>query len=263
MFRKLRIGPGRCMGIMIATGILVVLLSWAAVVLATDITADGNCSEWAAADWIDDDGDEPSISNEYDFDPIYATINTAETQFFFRYNTISNTMVQYDSYTRAYFDIDDDPATGYAVDCHSGTIGAERRLVWDMDDETCNVYGWDGSGWTLIDNDCVGAPGGYGQKSDTCVEIGADTADLGFGSSDHVAVQMHFENGVPSSDDEVCFGYGSGTTDVELSSFSACSERTSANKRGSTSLWPVALLSGLMAVSAGGFIVWKRRELAP
>jgi hypothetical protein len=95
------------------------------------------------------------------------------------------------------------------------------------------------------------------------VGVWADTADLGFGSSDHVAVQMHFENGVPSSDDEVCFGYGSGTTDVELSSFSACSERTSANKRGSTSLWPVALLSGLMAVSAGGFIVWKRRELAP
>ncbi|MGB3905949.1 MAG: hypothetical protein WBB22_13615, partial [Anaerolineae bacterium] len=91
----------------------------------------------------------------------------------------------------------------------------------------------------------------------------ADGADLGLDGTDLVPICILFENadfsGYP--DDTICFEYDIPSA-VELSSFTACSERGRPSEPWFTWLWPVGLVSGLVAVSAGGLVLWRRKGLA-
>lgn len=93
-----------------------------------------------------------------------------------------------------------------------------------------------------------------------CVEIGVDGAVMGL-SEDLAAIHLYFDNAATPLDDHVEFDFDVPTA-VELSSFSATSQSRSADEPGLTSAWPVALVSGVRAVSAGGLVLWRRKGLA-
>ena len=83
------------------------------------------------------------------------------------------------------------------------------------------------------------------------------------GGAAEIPICVLFENGQgfpPIVDDSGCFDYD--PTAVKLSSFTACSERGRPSEPWFTWLWPVGLVSGVVAVSAGGFVLWRRSGLA-
>lgn len=275
MLRKSQIRPGRWMAIMVAVGGLIVFLLLVSVAVGaapdpSDVTVDGNCAtfagEWPANSWIKDDGDEGDIPDEYDIRDVYATNSQTATipYHFVRYNTAANVYININATTNVFYDLDDNPNTGSSETCDVGSIGAERYVSWNMQRDYCDIYEWNSGTelWDWVSSDCDGEPSVQGQKSDTCVEVKAEMADLGI-STDLIALKIWFENndsGGPP-DDIVCFDYDTPTA-VELSSFSATSQSRSADEPGLTSLWPVGLVSGVVAVSAGGLVLWRRKGLA-
>jgi len=186
-------------------GLLFALTAGAASI---DITIDGDCSEWTAKEWILDDGDETHIPDQYDIRDVYASFNADKSMHAVHYETGANLYVNSGAFTQIWYDIDANAATGYPI----GNIGAERRVLWNMDTDICRVYSWNPglSQWVLVANDCNGEPCGIGQKASTCVEIGADTEDLGIDSSGQIALCMLFENAdfVGPADDTTCFVFG-------------------------------------------------------
>jgi len=260
MLKGRRTKSGRWMAILIAVGALIVFLLWAAVAWATNITVDANCSDWDSGDYLHDDGDEGAIPDKYDMRGIYATVNISGAQHFVAYTTTVNIQINSTTATNVWYDIDHNPSTGYPV----GPIGADRQVAWRMDNDSCELSEWDAgnSEWDLLATDCDGAPSGIGTKG-TCVEVGADGADLGLDGSDLVPICILFENAdfAGYQDDTTCFDYDVPSA-VELSSFTACSERGRPNGPWFTWLWPVGLVSGVVALFAGGLVLWRRKEPA-
>lgn len=275
MLRKSQIRPGRWMAIVVAVGGLIVFLLLVSVAVGaapdpSDVTVDGNCAtfagEWPANSWVKDDGEEGGIPDVYDIRDVYATNSQTATipYHFVRYDTGSDLLINLGASTSVYYDLDDNASTGKSETCDVGSIGAERRVLWFMAFDTCYVYEWNSDiiDWDLISTDCNGEPSGTGDKGSTCVELGIEMADLGI-SEDLIAIKIFFENddsGGPG-DDIACFDYDTPTA-VEMSSFSATSQSRAADEPGLTSLWPVGLVSGVVAVSASGFVLWRRKGLA-
>lgn len=272
MLKELQVRPGRLIGIVVAVGALIVFLVLVSVAIGappdpSDVTVDGNCAtfagEWPANSWVMDDGDEILIPDQYDIRDVYATNSQTATipYHFVRYNTAANVYININATTNVFYDLDDNPDTGSSEACDVGSIGAERYVSWNMQRDYCDIYEWNSGTelWDFVSSDCDGEPSGQGQKSNTCIELGADADDLGI-QFDAMAVKIWFENndsGGPP-DDIVCFDYDTPTA-VELSSFSATSQSRSADEPGLTLLWPVGLLSGAAAVSAGGLVAWRRK----
>lgn len=193
-----------------------------------NITVDGDCNtggsgEWPSNTWIQDDGDEGDIPDQYDWRDVYATLSTNGSQYYIRFNTASNLYLNAGASTTFWYDTDYNSSTGYYATCPTGSaIGAERRVVWNMETGSCSIYQRSGSSWVLVSNDCNGVPIGEGQKSSTCIETGADSYDLGIDSTDKMRIRALFENadGEGPPDDIVCFDYDIPTA-VSLASFTA------------------------------------------
>jgi len=219
--RLRRIRPAQWAAILAALSLMLVALFtstlWADYI---NITIDAVCTEWTSNEYILTDPNEADIPDEYDIGDVYASLNTNGTMHAVHYDTIANLYINSGASTQIWYDIDADSTTGYPI----GGIGAERRVLWSMDTDSCEVARWDSgtNQWVLVDNDCNGEPSGIGQKTTTCVEIGADTLDLGIDSTDTLAICMLFENadfaGPP--DDTVCFVYDLPTA-VNLAYFTA------------------------------------------
>jgi hypothetical protein len=189
--------------ILVALLALATFILWTAVAVATNITVDGDGSDWASADFILDDGDEGLIPDEYDIRSVYATLNDGQLQHFIAFTTAASTQINTQSAINVWYDLDANAATGYPL----GPIGVERHLAWRMDTDACEVNEWTGSSFDLVSNDCDGAPSGLGTNKGSFVEVGADTAALGLGGTSKLDICMLFENadfgGYP--DDTVCF----------------------------------------------------------
>ena len=276
MLNELQVRPGRLIGIVVAVGALIVFLVLASVAVGappdpSDVWVDGNCAsfaeEWPTNSLAMDDGNETLIPDQYDILDVYATNSQTATipYHFVRYNTAADVYINVGATTNVFYDLDNITTTGSPEFCDVGSIGAERFVSWNMQKDLCDIYEWNSGTelWDFVSSDCDGEPSGQGQKGNTCVEVKAEMADLGI-SNDLIAVKVWFENNASGGppDDIVCFDYDTPTA-VELSSFTACSESARPSEPGRTWLWPVGLVSGVVAVSAGGLVLWKRKEPAP
>jgi len=258
--------------------LLALLVSVATAATPSNVVLDGNPEtfpgEWPADSWIMDDGLEdvrPNIPDQYDIRNVYATNSQTTTTpyHFVRYDTQDNLYINIGASTAIYYDTDDITATGELIDCPEGSdfdnLGADFMVYFDMRSGICDIYRYNSISlkndiW--LSSNCDGAPSGAGDQGDTCFEIQALADDLDL-DVDEFAVYLLFENratGGPG-DDDLCFSYDIPTS-VELSSFTACSEPEPRSEPGLTSLWPVGLVSGVVAVAAGGLVLWRRKGLS-
>ena len=188
--------------------VLVLFVSAAAVVAATDITVDGNGSEWAWSNYQGSDTLEPEVPDQYDMIPVYATVDVDDGEYCIRFDTAANMMVNYGSYVQVFYDTNDDPGSGISEKCQTGfgNIGAERVVHWQMrNDADCTIMD---DAWNKISADCNGEPdGSRGGTGTTCIEMCADAGDLGIQADQLPTVKIFVENGDSSAyqDDIFCY----------------------------------------------------------
>ena len=251
MLRKSRNRWTLAAGVALVLCLLLVPVVWAA------ITVDGDCSDsdWSGNLDLTDPQDVSPPADEYDIGDVYALQQSGDL--FIRFDTLDNIDVTGDAFINIWFDVDDDPDTGWAA----YGAGWDSRLRWDMptSDDSCELAYWDGDFDQLRCSGDSCCDGEWGSSS-TCTEIFISGEDLQLGEND-VPILLYFDNGTLPSDDIVLWDHES-TTAVELSSFTACSQRGRPSQPWFTWLWPVGLVSGLVAVSAGGFVMWRRKGLA-
>ncbi|MGB3905129.1 MAG: hypothetical protein WBB22_09415, partial [Anaerolineae bacterium] len=247
-------------GVALVLCLLLVPAVWAA------ITVNGDCtdSDWSGHLDLEDPRDTVDPQTDaYDIQWVYSTTES-DGDLFIRYNTYGNIVVNESAFTEVWFDTDNNPGSGHYDEDEHGTVGAEYRMKWYMTadppfSDACYLYEWTDPTWTQLctgDSCCNGEWG----TSSTCVEIFVSGQQLGLYAAE-LPVHLYFDNAATPSDDHVQWDYDIPTA-VELSAFTACSERGRPSEPWFTWLWPVGLVSGLVAVSAGGFVLWRRKGLA-
>jgi len=191
--------------IILVLGMLAVLVSVAGVAAATNITLDGDFSDWSGETPLGTDPNESGIPDQYDIGNAYAAVSDSGLQHFIAFTTLASIRINPASAVNVWYDTDANAATGYAL----GPIGAERQLAWRMDTDTCELSAWDDANgeWDLLATNCDGAPSGIGPDKGTFAELGSDTAHLGLGGTGKLDICMLFENADFGGyeDDTVCF----------------------------------------------------------
>jgi len=252
MLRKSRTRRTLAAGVALVLCLLLVPVVWAA------ITVDGVCTDgdWSGKLDVTDPQDVFPQSDEYDIGDLY-TLEESDGDFFLRFDTLANIVVTGDAFINIWFDTDSDPITGWSA----YGAGWDYRLRWNMPtgDDSCEVAYWDGDFDQLACSGDLCCDGDWGSSS-TCTEIFVSGEDIQLGGNP-MPILLYFDNGTLPSDDIVLWDHEL-TTAVELSSFTACSERGRPSEPWFTWLWPVGLVSGVVAVSAGGIVLWRRKGLA-
>lgn len=220
------------------------------VVQATDITVDGDPSDWSGLSPADTDPNESNVDDEYDIGDFYFTESDNNATLYLRFDLYDKLVFNDLGQIVVYFDVDQSTSTGLDESRFFGPFGADYRiLVYNVGGfYSKSVQEWTGSAWSTLG---TGATMQFAFDDDI-VEVGIAFAAVGISSEDCFNLGIHFENFSNSEDDNVLGEYCDDPTAANLSSFTVSMDDASMIVE-----WQTA-----DELDVTGFNVWRSTDTA-